>query len=111
MEGQRLILNNGIIIEDGRAGYSGGFLWCYITGDTMAEAAAIFLNAENTQLIVFHKRRDRLRKSFRIARRDDAAADDLRLGQVAVSADVGDDQRKGRVHRLQDRKGERLVAV
>lgn len=53
MEGQRLILNNSIIIEDGRAGYSGGFLWCYITGYTMAEAAAIFLNAENTQLIVF----------------------------------------------------------
>ena len=53
MEGRRLILNDDITIEDGTAGYAGGFLWCYFTGMTLAAAAVIFLNAENTQLIVF----------------------------------------------------------
>lgn len=53
MEGLRLILNNDITIEGGRAGYAGGFLWCYFTGYTLAEAAAAFLNPANTALIVF----------------------------------------------------------
>ena len=53
MEGQRLILNEEITIEGGTAGYAGGFLWCYFSGMTLAEAAVIFLNPENTQLIIF----------------------------------------------------------
>jgi len=53
MEGQRLILNDDITIEGGTAGYSGGFLWCYFTGMTLAAAAVIFLNAEYTQTIIF----------------------------------------------------------
>lgn len=53
MEGQRLILNNDITIENGTAGYSAGFLWCYFTGFTLAETAAMFLNTANTARIVF----------------------------------------------------------
>lgn len=53
MTGRRLILNNDIVIENGEAGYSAGFLWCYITGYTMAEAAEIFLSPGNTARIIF----------------------------------------------------------
>lgn len=53
MKGIRLILNDGTVIENGRAGYAEGCLWCYITGYTMMQAAALFLDAEKTARIVF----------------------------------------------------------
>jgi len=53
MKGRRLILNDAITIEDGTAGESQGFLWCWFTGYTMQEAAVIFFDPENTQKIVF----------------------------------------------------------
>ena len=53
MHGQRLILNDGTIIEDGGAGYSQGLLWCYFTGYTLPQAAALFFNPEKTARIVF----------------------------------------------------------
>ena len=49
----RLILNDGTIIEDGRAGYSGGYLWCYFTGYTLQETATLFFDTEKTSTIVF----------------------------------------------------------
>ena len=51
--GQRLILNDGTVIEDGRCGYSTGSLWCWITGYTMSEAAGIFFDPEKTSIIVY----------------------------------------------------------
>lgn len=53
MTGQRLILNDGTTIENGRAGYSQGFLWCHFKDFTMQQAAAIFLDEEKTSKIVF----------------------------------------------------------
>lgn len=53
MEGMRLILNDGEVIEDGRAGYSGGFLWLWFTGYTLPQAAVIFFNPEKTERILF----------------------------------------------------------
>ena len=51
--GQRLILMDGTQIEDGGCGYSEGRLWCWITGYTMPEAAAVFFDPEKTGKIVF----------------------------------------------------------
>ena len=53
MEGQRLILIDGTIIEDGRAGYSDGFLWLYLTGYTMQTASYIFFDPSKTERITF----------------------------------------------------------
>ena len=53
MEGQRIILNDGTTIEDGRVGYSEGFLWCYFSGYTMQQAALIFLDPSKTSKIIF----------------------------------------------------------
>lgn len=53
MEGLRLILNDGTIIENGRAGYAEGFLWCYMTGYTMQQAAMLFWDDSKTAKIVF----------------------------------------------------------
>lgn len=53
MEGQRLILKNGKIIEDGNAGYASGFLWLYFTGYTLQEAGELFFNPAKTDRIVF----------------------------------------------------------
>lgn len=52
MEGVRLILNDGTVIENGRAGYSEGFLWLYLPM-TMQEAAVIAFDPEKTVYIVF----------------------------------------------------------
>ena len=49
----RLILNDGTIIENGRAGYSMGFLWLRLPGFTMQAAADIAFNPALTQRIVF----------------------------------------------------------
>ena len=53
MEGKRLLLNDGTVIEDGEAGYSQGFLWLYFAGLTMPEAGAIFFDQAKTDRIVF----------------------------------------------------------
>ena len=53
MEGQRLILMDGTIIENGRCGYSDGHLWCWVTGYTMQQAAGIFLDPDKTETIVY----------------------------------------------------------
>ena len=52
-EGRRLILHDGTVIEDGEAGYSQGFLWCYVTGMTLPQAAAVFFNPAATKVIIF----------------------------------------------------------
>ena len=51
--GQRLILADKTTIENGAAGYAEGFLWCYLTGVSMAEAGALFFNPAKTSRIVF----------------------------------------------------------
>ena len=53
MEGRRLILMDGTIIEDGTAGYAEGKLWCRVTGFTMPQAAQIFLDPTKTGRITF----------------------------------------------------------
>lgn len=53
MEGQRLILNDAVTIENGLAGYSDGYLWLYFTGYTLQHAAELFFNQELTAKIVF----------------------------------------------------------
>lgn len=53
MEGQRLILMDGTIIEDGTAGLSSGFLWCWFTGYTLQQAAAVFFDSAKTGKIEF----------------------------------------------------------
>ena len=53
MEGQRLILKDGTIIENGRAGYAEGFLWLWLPGYTMQQAAALAFDATKTARIVF----------------------------------------------------------
>lgn len=51
--GRRLILADGTEIENGEAGYADGFLWCWLTGMTLQEAALIFFSPEKTELIIF----------------------------------------------------------
>jgi hypothetical protein len=53
MEGRRLILNDGTIIEGGEAGYSQGFLWVWFTGYTLQQAALMFFDTSKTSKIVF----------------------------------------------------------
>lgn len=53
MEGLRLILSDGTIIENGRAGYAEGSLWLYLPGMSMMEAAMIAFDAEKTAEIIF----------------------------------------------------------
>lgn len=53
MEGQRLILNDETVIENGRAGYSSGFLWLWLPGLTMQDAAIIAFNEGKTGKIIF----------------------------------------------------------
>ena len=51
--GQRLILADKTTIENGAAGYAEGFLWCYLTGVSMAEAGVLFFDPEKTARIIF----------------------------------------------------------
>ena len=51
--GQRLIFKDGTTIENGSCGYSQGFLWCWIHGYTMQEAAAIFFDPNKTGKITY----------------------------------------------------------
>ena len=53
MEGQRLTLNDGTIIDNGSAGLSSGFLWLYLPGYTIQQAAAIAFDNNKTAVIVF----------------------------------------------------------
>lgn len=51
--GERLILNDGSVIENGRCGYADAHLWCWMTGYTMQEAAQTFFDPEKTGVIVY----------------------------------------------------------
>ena len=51
--GQRLILMDGTIIENGSCGYADGRLWCWITGYTMPQAAQVFFDPAKTVRIVY----------------------------------------------------------
>lgn len=53
MEGRRLILNDGTVIEDGNAGYSDGFLWLWFAGYTLQQAATMFFDPTKTAKIVY----------------------------------------------------------
>lgn len=53
MEGKRLILADGTVIENGEAGYSEGFLWLYAESMSMMQAAQIFLDSDKTLRIRF----------------------------------------------------------
>lgn len=53
MEGRRLILADGTTIENGEAGYSSGYLWLWMPGMTLPEAAGIFLDPEKTKKVTF----------------------------------------------------------
>ena len=44
MTGRRLILADNTVLEDAEAGFATRWLWCYMYGYTMAEAAAMFCN-------------------------------------------------------------------
>ena len=52
-KGRRIILADNTKIEGGECGYSDGFIWCWMSGKTMAQAAAIFTKPKNTEVIVF----------------------------------------------------------
>ena len=51
--GRRLILADGMTIENGRCGYSDGHLWCWIAGYSMQNAALIFFDSNKTYRIVY----------------------------------------------------------
>lgn len=51
--GERLILTDGTIIENGQAGYSSGRLWLWVTDMTMIQAATIFMDTEKTGYIEY----------------------------------------------------------
>lgn len=53
MEGRRLILNDGTIIENGEAGFASGVLWCYLNGYTLEQAWSLFSDTTKTCRIVF----------------------------------------------------------
>ena len=53
MEGQRLILADGTIIEDGRAGLSEGLLWMWWPGWTMIDAVGKAFNPSAIGTIIF----------------------------------------------------------
>ena len=53
MEGHRVILNDGTVLENGNAGYAEGFLWLWITGLTIQQVAAIVFDSSKTSKIVY----------------------------------------------------------
>ena len=53
MEGQRLILSDRTIIENGRAGLASGFLWLWLPGWTMMEAAQKAFNPSALHTIIY----------------------------------------------------------
>lgn len=52
-EGTRLILNDGTTIEGGRAGLADRFLWLWLPGWTIQEAAELAFDTEKTKRIWF----------------------------------------------------------
>lgn len=71
----KITLNGGTVL-DGSVGYAEGFLWCYLTGYTMAELAAMFLDPQKTGKIIFsHGENDDTYEGFT----------DCRLLQVGVA--------------------------
>ena len=50
---QRLVMADGTVIEEGRAGYNSGTLWCWFTGYDLPEAGAIFFDPAKTERIVY----------------------------------------------------------
>lgn len=52
-EGLRLILKDGMEIENGRAGYTDRVLWLWMPGMSMQGAAAIVFDPEKTGKIIF----------------------------------------------------------
>lgn len=52
-DGQRVVLNDGTVIENGAAGYAEGHLWIRLPGFTMQQAANIAFDSNKTQRIVF----------------------------------------------------------
>ena len=53
MEGRRLILNDGTVIDGGSAGLADGFLWLWFPGWTMADVAAKVFNPAVMKNIYF----------------------------------------------------------
>jgi len=53
MDTIQIVLNDGTIIPDGRVGYAEGFLWCYLTGYTLGQAATLFFDTNRTAKITF----------------------------------------------------------
>lgn len=53
MPGRKLILNDGTILEGSEAGYADGFLWLYLVGLSIQQAAAIAFNPDKTRKIIF----------------------------------------------------------
>ncbi len=53
MEGQRLILSDGTVIENGQAGLASGFLWLWLPGWTMIDAVQKAFNPSAIQTIVY----------------------------------------------------------
>lgn len=49
----RLILNDGTIIENGWAGLADGFLWLWLPGWTIQQAAAVAFDPSRTGKIVY----------------------------------------------------------
>lgn len=51
--GQRIILKDETVLEDGRCGFSEGLLWCWIKEMTMQQAAEIFFDPNKTGKITY----------------------------------------------------------
>jgi hypothetical protein len=54
MDGRNIVLNDGTVIPGGECGYSDGFLWCWLNGYTMQQAASLFFDPAKTSRIVFN---------------------------------------------------------
>ena len=48
-----LIFEDGTTIVGGSCGYAEGYLWCWVTGMTMLQAAQVFLDPAKTGRITF----------------------------------------------------------
>ena len=53
MNGRKLILNDGTVIEDGTCGQADGVLWCYLPDGDIRQAFALFSDPEKTARIRF----------------------------------------------------------
>lgn len=52
--GRFLKMADGSELGNCEAGYSQGFLWCFLIGYTLQQAAGIFFDTAKTSLIEFH---------------------------------------------------------